>query len=162
MGDAQTVEALLQVIGRDLVAVMEARHWHHGRRAGDAESLLHFWLHFQGVPPLMAHGCGDRLFLEFSEPYAAYDLGEYGEARVGPAQEPDLLAQFPGRRLLNTAVIPGYTTEPSVGGVLLRFDRCDLIVASLADEWVLMQGPIPSELATYLTIGSWLGNQAIG
>ncbi|MEV7228652.1 MULTISPECIES: hypothetical protein [Polymorphospora] len=156
------VELMHRVIGRDLVAVTEARHWHDGRRGGDAESLLHFWLHFQEVPPLMAHGCGELLLLEFSAPYAAYDMGEYGETRVGPAQKPDLLALLPGHRLLDAALVRGYATRPALGGVLLRFDHCDLVVASFGDEWVLRQETIPPELATCLTVGTWLGDRAIG
>src|SRR5258705_8770228 len=46
------------------------------------------------------------------------------------------------RRLLNAALIQGYTSDPSVGGVLLRFDDFDQVVASLADEWLLAQGAI--------------------
>jgi hypothetical protein len=158
----ETVELLHRVIGREVVAVTEARHWHGGRRGGDAESLLHFWLHFPNRPPLMAHGSGERLFLEFSEPYVAYDMGEHGETRVGPAEAPDLLALLPGHRLLNAAPIQGYTTGPSVGGVLLRFDHEDLVVASLGDEWVLRQGAVPPELAAYLTVGGWLADRATG
>lgn len=155
---AETAELLHQIIGREVVAVTEARYWYEGKREGDAESLLHFWLHFQGNPPLMAHHSGEHLSFEFGEPYAAYDMGEYGEARVGPALAPDLLAFLPGQRLLNAALIQGYTTGPSVGGVLLRFDHGDLVVASVGDEWVLKQGLVPPELDTYLTVGDWLGD----
>ncbi|WP_027659634.1 hypothetical protein [Salinispora fenicalii] len=155
-------ELIEQVIGRNLVAVTEARHWHEGQRDGDVESLVHFWLHFQGVPPLMAHGSGELLRLEFSEPYAAYDMGEHGETRVGLAQWPDLLALLPGHRLLDAALIRGYAMRPALGGVLLRFDHCDLVVASLGDEWVLRQGTIPPALAPYLTVGSWMGDRANG
>ncbi|MFG1940537.1 hypothetical protein [Micromonospora tulbaghiae] len=150
--EAAAVQVLRPVIGRDLVAVTEARHWFGGRRGGDTESLLHFWLHFSGTPPLMAHGSGEALSLRFAEPYAAYDMGEDGETRVGPAQRPDLLALLPGHRLLNAAPIRGVSAQPA--GVLLRFDHCDLVVASLADEWVLRQGQVPSELR----VGGWLGD----
>lgn len=122
-------ELIEQVIGRNLVAVTEARHWHEGQRDGDVESLVHFWLHFQGVPPLMAHGSGELLGLEFSEPYASYDMGEHGETRVGLAQWPDMLGLLPGHRLLDAALIWGYATRPGLGGVLLSFDHCDLALA---------------------------------
>ncbi|MBX6751378.1 MAG: hypothetical protein IRY85_17225 [Micromonosporaceae bacterium] len=148
------------MIGRDLVAVTEARHWHDGQRRGDAESLLHFWLHFQGSAALMLHGCGDLLVLEFSEPYASYDMGEYGETRVGPAQPPDLLAQMPGHRLLDAALL-WVTAMPSVvSGVLLRFDHCDLVAATVGDEWVLRQGAKLPELTGHLTAGSWLSGRS--
>ncbi|GAA4579392.1 hypothetical protein GCM10023176_56990 [Micromonospora coerulea] len=66
-----------------------------------------------------------------------------------------------GHRLLNAALIRGYPTRPALGGVLLRLEHCDLVVASLGDEWVLRQGRIPPELATYLTVDRWLGDQAV-
>lgn len=135
----------------------EARHWHEGRRDGDAASLIDFWLHFEGKLPLMAHGTGEYLLLEFNEPYASYDMQEHGETRVEPVQALDLLAAFVGQRLLDGALIQGYASEPSVGGLRLRFERGVLVVASLADEWVLSTGSIPTELSPYLHAGSWLG-----
>ncbi|MET7397564.1 hypothetical protein ABZS66_29170 [Dactylosporangium sp. NPDC005572] len=157
MEQPPTVIGLLRrLVGRRLVGVTEARYWYEGRRDGDAASLLHCWLHFAGLPPVMAHGCGEHLLLEFAEPYASYDMQEYGETRVGPAQPPDLLAAYAGQLLRNVAPIQGYTSEPSVGGVRLRFERADLVVASFADEWLLTPGPVPRELAAYLTVGDWL------
>jgi hypothetical protein len=137
--------------------VTEARHWHEGTRGDDAASLIHFWLHFQDKLPLMAHGIGEYLLLEFSEPYTSYDMQEHGETRVGPVQAPDLLAAFVGQRLLNAALIHGYASAPSVGGLRLRFEREVLVVASLADEWVLSSGSIPTKLRPYLHSGPWLG-----
>ncbi|HEX5596375.1 MAG TPA: hypothetical protein VFX61_10210 [Micromonosporaceae bacterium] len=157
MGNRAEAAAVLRcVIGRECIAVTEARYWYGGRREGDAESLLHCWLHFQDTRPLMVHGSGERLFLKFGEPYPPYDMGEHGETRVGPARAPDLLASLPGHRLLNATLVQGFTTGPSVGGVLLRFDHVDLVLASLADEWVLRRGEIPRELAPYLSLDYWL------
>ncbi|MGS2620165.1 hypothetical protein ACVCAH_37760 [Micromonospora sp. LZ34] len=136
-----TAELLRRVVRWNLEAVTEARYRHKGVRDGDAESLLHFWLHFEGNPPLMVHGLGERLSLSFSEPYESYDMEDQGETRVGPAAAPDVLATLPGQRLLDAALIHGYPPMPSVGGVLMRFERLDLIVASLGDEWVLTQAP---------------------
>jgi hypothetical protein len=153
---AATAELLRRVVGRNLEAVTEARYWHEGVRDGDAESLLHFWLHFDGNPPLMMHGVGEHLSLSCSEPFGSYDMEDQGERRVGPAAAPDMLANLPGQRLLNAALIQGYTPIPSVGGVLMRFERLDLVVASLGDEWVLAQGAIPPTLTSYLTLGEWV------
>jgi hypothetical protein len=146
------------LLGRRLLAVTEARYWYEGKRDDDAASLIHIWLHFQDRPPLMAHGCGEHLLLEFEEPYASYDMQEAGETRVGPAQAPDLLAGFVGQRLLDASLIRGYTSEPSVGGLRLRFEREVLVVASLADEWVLSTGSIPAKLRSYLHASPWLGS----
>lgn len=149
-------ELLRDLIGQRLLAVTEARFWFEGQRDDDAASLLDFWLHFEGKPTLMAHGCGEDLSLEFVGPYPSYEMQKCGETRVGPAQEPDLLASFIGQRLLDASVIHGYTTQLSVGGLRLRFEYHDLVVASLGDEWVLGRGAIPSDLVRYLTVGPWL------
>jgi hypothetical protein len=154
---AAAADLVRDLIGRRLLAVSEARYWHEGHRDDDAASLLDFWLHFEDKPALMAHGCGERLGLELVDPYPSYDMQECGETRVGPAREPDVLASFVGQRLLDAALIQGYDTEPSVGGIRLRFEHHDLVVASLSDEWVIRRGPVPSDLRQYLTVGSWLG-----
>ncbi|WP_435055032.1 hypothetical protein [Micromonospora aurantiaca (nom. illeg.)] len=70
------------------------------------------------VPVGESPPAGELLRLQFTEPYVAYDMGEFGETRVGPAQLPDLLALLPGHRLLNAAPIHGGTTQPA--GLLLR------------------------------------------
>jgi hypothetical protein len=144
------------LLGRRLAAVTEARSWFAGERGGDPESLVHFWLHFDGAPPLMAHACGEHLLLEFSEPYPGYDMQQYGETRVGPARPPDLLAEWVGQKLLDAAPIQGFGTEPGAGGAQLRFELGDLVVASLADEWMLTRGSIPADLRPYLTPGEWI------
>ncbi|MFI7661183.1 hypothetical protein ACIBTW_20125 [Micromonospora parva] len=151
-------ELVRDLIGRRLLAVTEARYWYEGQRSDDAASLLDFWLHFEGKPALMAHGCGEHLRLELVGPYPSYKMQECGETQVGPSREPDLLASFAGQRLLDASLIRGYTTEPSVGGLRLRFEHDDLVVASLGDEWVLRRGPVPTDLRRYLAVGSWLGS----
>ncbi|WP_089006665.1 hypothetical protein [Micromonospora viridifaciens] len=150
-------ELVRDLIGRRLLAVSEARYWYEGQRDDDAASLLDFWLHFEGKPALMAHGCGEHLSLELVDPYPSYEMQECGETKVGPAREPDLLASFVGQRLLDASLIHGYTTEPSVGGLRLRFEHGDLVVASLGDEWVLRPGTVSTDLRQYLTVGPWLG-----
>ncbi len=144
------------MVGRDIVAVTEARHWYDDTRGGDEESLIHFWLHSRGNAPLEVHGRGDDIFLEFSEPYAGYDMGEFGQTRVEPAAAPDLLAHLPGHRLLDAALIYNKMAVASVSGILLRFDHDDLAIASVGDEWVLRRKTIAPEFAPYLTTGDWL------
>jgi hypothetical protein len=124
------------------------------------DSLVHFWLHFDGAPPLMAHGCGEDLRLSSTELYAGYDMQEYGEVRVASAEPPDLLAEWVGRRLLDAAIIQGYGSP--VGGVRLRFEHGDLVVATLGDEWVLARDRIAPECAAYLTVGEWMVGGAQG
>jgi hypothetical protein len=151
-----TAAVLRRLIGRQLSSVTEALYWYEGRRGGDEESLLHLWLHFDGEAPIMVHSCGDRLELKFSDPYASYDMQEHGETRGATAQAPDLLGSLAGQRLLDAAVIQGYTTQPSVGGLQLRFESGPVVIASLGDEWLLTHGSIPEKLRHYLSPGEWL------
>ncbi|MEU6072952.1 hypothetical protein [Micromonospora sp. NPDC047074] len=127
--------------------------------AGTA-GLLVFWLHFEGAPVIMAHGCGELLKLTEEMPYSSYDMQECGRTVVGPVQPADLLGEVVGQRLVDVGLIQGYSTVPAVGGLLLRFDRTELLVATLADEWVCQPGPIPDGLRQYLSIIGWLSSPA--
>lgn len=95
--------------------ILKARYWFEVKRKDDAHSLVYVWLHFAGAPTVQAHSCGEILELVQADPYAAYDMDEYGETRVAPAQPPDLLASVVGQILQNAALIQGYSSQPSVG-----------------------------------------------
>jgi hypothetical protein len=140
-------EILAGLLGRTLLTVAEARHWRDGVRGEGDEALIDFWLYFDGLPAL--HVCGDdsgaRLLVTFDEPYASYDMGQYGEFRVEPPERADLLSYFAGHRLLDAAILGDRV------GVLLRFDHGDLTVLERDDDFVLSTGaPVG------LTVGSWL------
>lgn len=135
----------------------EARSWVDDGPVTGTEGLVHFWLHFEGQSPVMAHGCGERLDLAVEEPYPSYDMQEFGSTVVGPVQPSDLLGGVIGQRLINVGLIQGYCNPPDVGAVVLRFDQSDLVIASLWDEWFLTQGPIPDKLQQYLSFKGWLG-----
>ncbi|WP_225852079.1 hypothetical protein OG989_10275 [Micromonospora sp. NBC_01740] len=161
MPDPVTVAAPLRpLLGRRLLAVTEARHWFDDKPATGTDGLLHFWLHFEGAPAIMAHGCGELLKLTEEDPYSSYDMQEYGRTAVGPVQLTDLLGEVIGQHLVDVGLLQGYSTIPAVGGLLLRFDRTELLVATLADEWVCQPGPIPDELRQYLSLIGWLNSSA--
>ncbi|GAA1842981.1 hypothetical protein [Asanoa iriomotensis] len=143
---------LTNMVDRRLEAVTEARHWHEGRRGPDAESLLHAWLFFERAGPVGLHGRGDQLLLAKENPYRSYGADEYGETRVGPAQRPDVLSGFIGRRLTDAAVIVGQDGAGVCGGLMLRFENSDLVVGTLGDEWVLAVGSVPAAAAHYWTV----------
>ncbi|MEV6524492.1 hypothetical protein AB0M43_21270 [Longispora sp. NPDC051575] len=148
------------LIGRRLLSVAEARHWSEGRRGPDTESLLHPWFRFENLQSLMMHGCGERLELSIEEPYDSYDLAECGETRVAPAQAPDLLATVVGSRLIDAAVICGYSTEPACGAVILRFESADLVIGTFADEWLLRIGGIPDHVLPYWSQPAWVSESS--
>jgi hypothetical protein len=54
-------------MGLRVRAVSEARHWHGGHRAPDADSLIHVWLQFERRPPVRLHGRGDELLLSIED-----------------------------------------------------------------------------------------------
>lgn len=143
-------------IGLRLLTVTEARHWHRGRREPDMDSLVHAWLHFEHRPPVQVHGLGDELLLHTGSPYPPYDMGEYGEIRVGPAALPDLLAGLGGARLVNAAVILASFTDSVCAGLLLRLDTTDVMIGTLCDEWVLATRKLPPQVQPYWTIQPWV------
>lgn len=75
-----------------------------------SQSLLHFWLHFEGASALMAHRHGEDLILKLAEPYASYDMQEYGQTIIAPAQGPDPLASVVGQRLFNAAPLHAFSS----------------------------------------------------
>ncbi|MGC4859582.1 hypothetical protein [Micromonospora sp. DT68] len=158
MPDAETVAVLLRpLLGRRLRAVTEARHWYDEGPVTGTAGLLHFWLHFEGMPAIMAHGCGDLLKLTEEEPYSSYDMQEYGRTVVGPVQPTDVLGEVVGQCLVDVGLVQGYGTVPAVGGTMLCFERAELLVATLADEWICQPGRIPERLRQYLSVSGWVG-----
>ncbi|MEU1607192.1 hypothetical protein [Micromonospora matsumotoense] len=83
----------------------EARHWYDERPVAGNCGLLQFWLHFEGMPAIMAHGCGDLLKLTDEEPYSSYDMQEHGRTVVGPVQPTDVLGEVVGQGLLHLSPI---------------------------------------------------------
>jgi hypothetical protein len=161
VSDPVAIAALLRpLLGRRLLAVTEARHRYDERPVTGTAGLLHFWLHFEGVPAIMAHGCGELLKLTEEEPYSSYDMQEYGRTVVGPVQPTDLLNEVVGQCLVDVGLVQGYSTISAVGGILLRFERTELLVATLADEWICQSGLIPDELRQYLSLIGWLSSPA--
>ncbi|NJC63810.1 hypothetical protein HC028_04710 [Planosporangium flavigriseum] len=138
---------LVQLLGRTLLVVEEARHWRDGVRGEGDEALIDFWLYFDGLPAV--HVCGDddgeRLLVTFDEPYASYDMGEYGEFRVASPRQTDLLWHYAGHQLVDAAVLGDRV------GVLFRFDHRDLAVVERDDDFVLSDAA-PAGLA----VGDWL------
>jgi hypothetical protein len=121
-------DILARLRGHRLDGVTEARHWSADAPGDTDEALVDFWLHFDGYPALHAGGddSGTRLLLVFDEPYASYDMGHFGEYRVGPVADVGPLAGLVGHHLVDAAVLG------ADAGVWLRFDHRELIV--LADD----------------------------
>ena len=74
-------------------------------------------------------------------------MDEYGETRVGPARHPDVLSALIDARLTDGAVIIGHDGDAFTAGLVLRFVNGDLVIGTLADEWVLGIGSVPASAA---------------
>jgi hypothetical protein len=135
-----------------LEQVTESRHWMDGHRSGDVDSLVHVWLHFARIVPMRLHVSGETLIVSIDDPIAPFHMDGHGEIRVGPAQSPDLLAGFVGRRLTRVSVFHGYSSAPHCGGLRLDFDGADLVIGAFADEWVLAHGTVPQHLSLYWSL----------
>jgi hypothetical protein len=98
---------------------------------------LHAWLFFEYAVPVELHGHGDQLLLAKEDPYRSYEMEEYGQTRVGPAQPPDVLSGFIGARPTDGAVITGHDGSAVCAGLVLRFEHSDLVIGTVGDEWVL-------------------------
>ncbi len=131
------------LIGRELRGVVESHYWYDDRRAGDAESLLQVWLQFGGWP-IRLSGSGETLVVSIVDAMKPVDMEECGEIRVGPAQPPDLLAEFVGRRptAVTTFHWHGYG---DCAGLQLDFDGKPLVIGAFGDEWVLARS-IPAHV----------------
>ncbi|WP_203829480.1 hypothetical protein [Actinoplanes palleronii] len=126
------------MVGQRLLDVTGARY--------RGEGPPHAWLHFEHAVAVGLHGRGDTLLLAKEYPYPAYD-----ETRAGPASRPDVLAGFVGGRLVDGAIILGHEGEAVCAGLVLRFDRGDLVIGSLGDEWVLAVDTAPEALSPHWT-----------
>ncbi|MET7668352.1 hypothetical protein [Micromonospora luteifusca] len=114
MPDPVTDAALLRpILGRRLLAVTEARYWFDDKPVMGTDGLLHFWMHFEGAPAIMAHGCGELLKLTEEKLYSSYDMQEHGSGcrRAPVALRSDRAAgREPGGRMgLPTRADPGRT-----------------------------------------------------
>jgi hypothetical protein len=69
--------------------------WHHYRET--KPSLLHVWLHMDGLGPVRFHTPNDGLSLEADQPHGPYDMDEYGHATVE-----DDLPDFPMTRFASS------------------------------------------------------------
>ncbi|WP_234358420.1 hypothetical protein [Streptomyces sp. NRRL B-24085] len=81
------------LIGRRLLRVTTA--WHH--YADDEPSLLHLWLHLEGLGPVLFHTPSTGLSLRVGQPHGPYSMAEHGSVSVVD-DSPDVpLSRFVGQ-----------------------------------------------------------------
>ncbi|MFE6049354.1 hypothetical protein ACFQ6N_01190 [Kitasatospora sp. NPDC056446] len=101
------------LVGRRLLKVTTA--WHH--YADDDPSLVHLWLHLEGLGPVVFHTPSTGLSLRVEQPHGPYAMDEYGRVSVAD-DPPDVpMARFVGQPIRSVRQIeePSLLTDFLVG-----------------------------------------------
>ncbi|MFJ8623406.1 hypothetical protein ACIRD3_11235 [Kitasatospora sp. NPDC093550] len=123
--------------GRRLLRVSAA--WHHGAGADDGPpSLLHLWLHLEGLGPVLVHTPSTGLSLRAERPHGPYDMGRHGSVRV-TGDPPELpVSGFVGQPVRSVRGIgydDGRVAFPA--GLALRFPGGGVRLLALVDELLI-------------------------
>ncbi|MET9290808.1 hypothetical protein [Streptomyces sp. NPDC003077] len=122
------------LVGKCLVRVTTS--WHHYQET--KPSLLHLWMHMEGLGPVRFHTVGDGLSMEIDQPHGPYDMDEYGHTTVEDDLPDFPMTRFVGRRILSVREIRyRHDNLDFAIGVTLRFETGSIRVLNLADEIVL-------------------------
>ncbi|MFJ5135923.1 hypothetical protein [Streptomyces sp. NPDC088707] len=140
------------LVGRRLLKVTTS--WHHYEET--EPSLLHMWLHMDGVGPVRFHTPGDGLSMEVDQPHGPYDMDEYGHTTVEDDLPDFPMTRFVGRQILSTREIRYRHDHLDFAvGIALRFARGSIRVLNLADEIILAYdqhlGPVEAHLHEAMT-----------
>jgi hypothetical protein len=122
------------LIGKRLMGVTAA--WHH--YADEEPSLLHLWLHLEGLGPVHFHTPGAGLSLRIDQPHEPYSMEQYGSVVV-VEDSPDLsVTRFIGEPVRSVREI-SYRDARSdfVAGLTLQFPGGSIRLLALDDELVL-------------------------
>ncbi|MGK5544040.1 hypothetical protein ACSNOH_04785 [Streptomyces sp. URMC 127] len=140
------------LVGRRLRKVTTS--WHHYEETGP--SLLHMWLHVDGLGPVRFHTPGDGLSMEVDQPHGPYDMGACGYTTVEDDLPAFPMTRFVGRQILSTREICyRHDNLDFAVGIVLLFARGSIRVLNLADEIVLAcdqhLGPVEARLHEAMT-----------
>ncbi|UNO43465.1 hypothetical protein [Streptomyces sp. MST-110588] len=123
--------------------------WHHHQET--EPSLLHMWLHMDGLGPVRFHTPGDGLSLEINRPHGPYDMDEYGHTTVEEDPPGFPMTRFTGRRILSGREIRyQHGNLDFAVGITLRFASGSIRVLAFGDDLVLAHdqhlGPVEAHL----------------
>ncbi|WP_328946930.1 hypothetical protein OG259_41115 [Streptomyces sp. NBC_00250] len=122
------------LVGRHLLKVTTS--WHHYKKT--EPSLLHMWLHMDGLGPVRFHTPDDGLFLEIDQPHGPYDMDEYGHTTVEDDLPSFPMARFVGQRILSAREIRYRRGNYDFAiGITVQFPDGTMHILNLADEIVL-------------------------
>ncbi|MFR9797504.1 hypothetical protein ACL02U_16585 [Streptomyces sp. MS06] len=122
------------LVGKRLLRVTAS--WHH--YAGDEPSLLHLWLHLEGLGPVRFHTPGTGLLLGSDQPPEPYSTRQHGSVSVVD-DSPDVPAtRFVGQPIHSAREISYRDGRVDfVAGLRLRFPGGSIRLLALDDELVL-------------------------
>ncbi|MFF0415574.1 hypothetical protein ACFYUY_34725 [Kitasatospora sp. NPDC004745] len=113
--------------------------WHHYQET--EPSLLHMWLHMDGLGPVRFHTPGDGLSLEIDQPHGPYDMDEYGHTTVEDDLPDFPMTRFIGQRILSVRKIRYQRGDYDIAvGITVQFPDGTIRILNLADEIVLAHG----------------------
>jgi hypothetical protein len=140
------------LVGRRLLKVTMS--WHHYEET--EPSLLHMWLHMDGLGPVRFHTPDDGLSMEIDQPHGPYDMDEYGYTTVEDDLSDFPMTRFVGQQILSTREIRyRHDNLDFAVGIALQFANGSIRVLSLADELVLAHdqhlGPVEAHLHEEMT-----------
>ncbi|MCB8905029.1 MULTISPECIES: hypothetical protein [unclassified Streptomyces] len=135
------------LVGKRLLKVTTS--WHHYPET--EPSLLHMWLHMDGLGPVRFHTPGDRLSMEINQPHGPYDMDECGHTAVEDDLPDFPVTRFVGRQILAAREIRyQHGTYDFAVGITVRFPTGTIRILNLADEIVLAHdqhlGPVETHL----------------
>ncbi|MEV7119191.1 hypothetical protein [Kitasatospora griseola] len=135
------------LVGRLLLKVTTS--WHHYPET--EPSLLHMWLHMDGLGPVRFHTPGDGLSLEIDQPHGPYDMDEYGHTTVEDDLPDFPMTRFIGQRILSVREIRYQRDDYDFAvGIAVQFPEGTIRILNLADEIVLARdrrlGPVEEHL----------------
>ncbi|MFF5922584.1 hypothetical protein ACFY8C_30255 [Streptomyces flavochromogenes] len=143
------------LVGKRLLKVTTS--WHHYR---DTEpSLLHVWLHMDGLGPVRFHTPGDGLLMEIDQPHGPYSMDEYGHTTVEGDPPGFPVTRFIGQWILAVREIRYQDGDYDIAvGVSVQFSNGVIRILNLADEIVLAHdrhlGPVEAHLHEATTSAS--------
>ncbi|MFI5649217.1 hypothetical protein [Kitasatospora sp. NPDC051705] len=136
------------LIGRRLLKVTTA--WHH--YADDDPSLLHLWLHLEGLGPVLFRTPSTGLSLRASQPYEPYSMDEYGSVSVSEYGSPDVaVTRFIGQSIRSVREIDYDDGRVRfTAGLTLQFQDGSVRLLGLVDELLIAHdqylGPVEAHL----------------
>ncbi|MFH8386748.1 hypothetical protein ACH4E7_38520 [Kitasatospora sp. NPDC018058] len=146
-----------ELIGRRLLKVTTA--WHH--HADDEPSLVHLWLHLEGLGPVLFHTPSTGLSLRADQPHGPYSMAEHGSVSVAD-DPPDVpVTRFIGQPIRSVREIDYHNGQVGfAAGLTLQFPGGSVRLLGLDDDLVIAHdqdlGAVEAHLHEDVTIADFL------